>query len=114
MLFQGGGNQQSSVEYNAKQKKLLQTELARQGFSPRMAGTILGNFDCYKSEIKDDSISESIRARRVCAKNPIIMLENFTLTPTKNRISNSKTTTEYVDNVNRLQKERNIKRNFKS
>ena len=38
----------STLEYTQIQRKLLQAEIVRQGFSPRMAQTILGNFDCFK------------------------------------------------------------------
>lgn len=37
-------------EYTGIQRKLLQTELSRQGYSPRMSAAMLGNFGCFKAK----------------------------------------------------------------
>jgi hypothetical protein len=101
-LFQWGGDKMTTEEYTAQQRKLLQDELARQWFSPRMAQTILSNFDCTKSKAKDDSASESVRALNRCFSNPIIGIEEFDLRPWFQAVEASRTTDERVYNVNAL------------
>lgn len=92
----------TTEEYTAKQRKLLQDELARQGFSPRMAQTILSNFDCTKSKAKDDSATETIRAMDRCFSNPILGIEQFDLRPWIQAVEASRTTDERVYHVNAL------------
>ncbi len=38
------------AEYTDIQRKLLQAELSRQGYSSRMTAAMLGNFDCFKAK----------------------------------------------------------------
>ena len=80
----------------------MQAELARQGFSPRMAQTILGNFDCFKKEVKNDSAEEAVRARIACMKNPILGLENITLLSQRKAVDAAPTTTDRVFEVSKL------------
>ncbi|MBC7503808.1 hypothetical protein H7169_02470 [Candidatus Gracilibacteria bacterium] len=108
-LFQGGGGKMSTLEYTRIQRKLLQSEIARQGFSPRMAETILGNFDCFKGKtIGDDSAEAAILAKRACLSNPILGLETILL-PWRKRVDSARTTNARVISVNELSKEQQIK-----
>ena len=102
-MFQGWNTKQSVAEKSAEQRKLLQAELARQGFSPRMAQTILGNFDCVKSKTQwDDSVEAAVRAKAACLSNPIRGLENITLLPQRKAVDAAPTTTDRVFEVSKL------------
>lgn len=102
-MFQGWSAKQSVAEKSAEQRKLLQAELARQGFSPRMAQTILGNFDCVKSKTQwDDSVEAAVRAKAACLSNPIRGLENITLLPQRKAVDAAPTTTDRVFEVSKL------------
>ncbi len=102
-MFQGWWSSISAQEYSQVQRKLLQAELSRQGFSPRMAQSILGNFDCVKLKTQwDDSIGAAMRARTDCPINIISGLENITLLPLRKSIDAAKTTDDRVYAVNKL------------
>ena len=102
-IFQWLGNGPTLEETIRKKWAQLQAELTRNGFSPRMAGTILSNFDCFKAKtFWDTSIEGAVRARTSCLSNPILGIENITLAPLKNRVQNAKTLTERITAVNQL------------
>jgi hypothetical protein len=103
-LFQGGSAGGTSIEEkNNLQRKLLQEELARQGFSPRAAGAMLANFDCVKKEVKwDNSVEAMVKAKAACVSNPIKWLENITLLPLRQKVDAAKTIPERINAVNAL------------
>ena len=108
-LFQWGGGKMSTLEYTQIQRNLLQAEIARQGFSPRMAETILGNFDCFKWKTAwDDSAETAVLARTACLSNPILGLETILL-PWRRRVDTARTTDSRVIRVNELSREQQIK-----
>ena len=77
-LFQGGGKGMSPSEYSARQRKLLEAELARQGLSQNSKAVILGNFDCFKSEIGDPTQVEDVLSARIrCLSNPVTGIDRI-------------------------------------
>ena len=113
-MFRWWGTQADIEERTTEQRRLLQQELSRQWFSPRMAQATLNNFDCFKKEIKDDSAGEAIRARIACLKNPILGIENFTLFSLRVSVDKSKTTNQRVDNVNILLSKKTMIQNIEA
>ncbi len=95
LLFQWwNGSAKSTAEYTATQRQLLQTELARQGYSSRMAQTMLGNFDCFKWNTQWDLSAESATlAERRCFANPILGVESILL-PWRKKVDSATTTTD--------------------
>ncbi len=95
LLFQGwNGSAKSTAEYTATQRQLLRAELARQGYTSRMAQTMLSNFDCFKSKTQWDLSAESATlAESRCFANPILGVENILL-PWRKKVVSATTTTD--------------------
>lgn len=102
-IFQWLGNGKT-IEESIRQKWIqLKSELTRNGFSPRMAQTMLSNFDCFKAKTTwDDSFEAAIKARASCLSNPILGIENMTLLPLRKQVDEAKTIPERVNAVNQL------------
>jgi hypothetical protein len=102
-LFQWGWSKQSIEERTTLQRNLLQSELARQGFSPRAAGAMLANFDCVKKETQGDgSVEAMVKAKQKCISNPIKWLENITLFPLRKKVATAPDLTARINAVQEL------------
>lgn len=63
----------SIAEYTAYQRRLLATELSRQGLTANSRDAILSNFDCFKMYTQDHtSAADMLSARIRCTHNPIL------------------------------------------
>lgn len=77
-LIRGGGYGMSVSEYTNIQRRLLQSELSRQGMTSNMQKTILNNFDCYKSKTAGGTdIVWALEARMECLSNPILWIDRL-------------------------------------
>ena len=102
-LFQWLGGGTTLDESIRKESNQLQSELTRNGFSPRMAKTMLSNFDCFKAKtMGDDTFETAIKARISCLSNPILGIENFTLLPLRKKADAAKTIDERVKIIYQL------------
>jgi hypothetical protein len=113
LLFQGwNGSAKSTAEYTATQRQLLQAEISRQGYSSRMAQTMLRNFDCFKSKTQWDlSAESSTLAQNRCFANPIAGVEDILL-PWRKMVDTATTTTDRSIYINTLTREQKLKKSI--
>lgn len=113
-IFQWG--EKGDIEkYNATQRRLLQDELSRQGFSPRSAQAMLGNFDCVKAKTawQPDDFIATVKARQDCSVIPLAGTDVF-MKQWARAFPEPRTTTEYVQKVQAVSRQSTLQRSIVS